>query len=132
MPERSDLELYGKQLVEDGFKVWLSPFGRVGYLVYEKDGLWGSFQESEFDGFEHLMPLKPSKEFGSHMHIEPAPPVGPERWTVQAARDCARATNWNSVVGTQPNQGEHWLSPSAYALHAVTFPTDVIDRGDMS
>lgn len=115
------LRAYGQALVDAGFEVWLTRTftGSGGYLQYRDPatGCQGSLQESYFDGWQHLMPLVPSREFGSSMFIED--PLDP--WTVGAARQCAQPTNRNSVVGTRENaRDKTWRSPEAIALHEET------------
>lgn len=111
------LASYGNELVEAGFEVWLHKFGE-GYLTYRDPatGNQGSLQYSFMEGWQHLMPIVPSREYGSSMYIEnPSDP-----FTVEAARECARATNHNRAVGrTLANaKDRNWHSPDAIALHA--------------
>lgn len=120
----SDLDMlldYGRRLVAAGFEVWHTQSGTrsPGYLQYRdpETGCWGSLQYSLSSyRWHHLMPLVPSKEYGSSMFIErPAP-----AFTVEAARQCAREFNRNSVVGTRSNaKGRTWVSKSAVPLHVV-------------
>lgn len=112
------LTTYGNELVAAGFEVWLHRFGE-GYLTYRDPatGNGGSLQYSQsgFD-WQHLMPLVPSREYGSCMHMQDPLPV----WTVEAARQCASASNYNDAVGTTlRNAGDRaWRSPSGVALHS--------------
>jgi hypothetical protein len=100
--------------------VWLTEFGGCGYLTYERGGYFGHLQCSDFEGWRHDMPIVPSREFGSSMFIG-----GEGRqsqaavFTVEAAEQCARPTNWNPVVGTQANAGPRtWISPKAEKITA--------------
>jgi hypothetical protein len=111
------LASYGNELVAAGFEVWLHKFGE-GYLTYRDPatGNRGSLQYSLMEGWQHYMPLVPSLEYGSAMHMEnPLPP-----FTVEAARQCAQSTNHNRVGGrTLANARDRaWHSPSAQQLHA--------------
>lgn len=108
---------YAKTLVAAGFKVWLTPtnYRDGGFLTYQdpENGCWGTFQESEFEGWDHHMPIKPSRENGSSMwHL----PEDEDRWTVDAAKQCAQPTNYNSLVGTQSNYPAR-IFPSSVAVH---------------
>jgi hypothetical protein len=108
------LEEYGARLKAAGFRVWVTPTPRGGYLTYERDGYYGHLQASDFEGWRHDMPLVPSREYGSSMFIgEPVEDV----WSVAAAEQAARATNHNDVVGTRPNAGSRtWISANAYEI----------------
>jgi len=112
------LASYGHELVAAGFEVWLTKTSPTeGYLQYRDPvtGCAGSLQRTEWDGWQHLMPLVPSIVYGSAMHLDdPADP-----FTVEAARECARPTNRNRAVGaTLANaKGNVWRSPRAIALH---------------
>lgn len=114
------LEQYGQELVTAGFEVWLTRTGmrgRGGYLQYRdpETGCTGCLQESFTEGWQHLMPLVPSREYGSSMHIGNPLSV----FTVEAARQCAQPFNRNDVVGRQANaRDKQWRSHSAVALHA--------------
>ena len=102
--ERARLLEYANTLAAAGFEVWHGASqGSPGYLVYRNasNGCWGTFQRSYFDGWQHLMPIKPSREHGSAMYLDrPIPP-----WTVAAARQCAQPTNRNDLVGRHANYG---------------------------
>ena len=111
------LASYGNELVEAGFEVWLHKFGE-GYLTYRDPatGNQGSLQYSLMEGWQHYMPLVPSRKYGSSMHIEnPADP-----FTVEAARECAADTNYNNAVRARLANARDraWRSPDALALHA--------------
>jgi hypothetical protein len=106
------LTAYAAKLAAAGFRVWLTPMaGRSGgFLTYERGGFYGHLQLSEWDGWQHDMPIVPSREFGSSMFIEQ--PLDP--WTVEAAEQAAQEWNTNSAVGRQRNAGSRtWLSSSA-------------------
>jgi hypothetical protein len=116
--EREALENYARELVAAGFKVWhnASTGRSPGYLTYEdpETGYRGLFQRSEFEGWQHHMPIIPSRENGSSMHLD----TETDPWTVEAARETARETNRNAVVGTQRNAGpKAWLSRNARPIH---------------
>lgn len=110
---------YGNELVAAGFEVWRTD-GTSPYLQYRDPttGAAGSLQSVGYFGeWTHYMPIVPSREFGSSMHLD----TDTDPWTVEAARECARPTNRNSVVGTQRNAGaKAWRSPDAVALHSLT------------
>jgi len=111
------LEEYGQRLVEASFRVWVTATHSRsgGFLTYERGGFWGHLQESTYEGWQHDMPLVPSREFGSAMFI--GVPVE-DVWSVEAAEQAAQATNHNDIVGTQRNAGDKtWLSKDAYPLH---------------
>lgn len=120
----NQLEAYGQELVAAGFEVWLTRTTSRGggYLQYRDPatGCTGSLQESFTEGWQHLMPLIPSREYGSSMHIgNPLPP-----FTVEAARQCAQPFNWNDVIGRRPNaRDKQWRSASAIALHTEHAPS---------
>lgn len=113
------LTSYGNELVAAGFEVWLTKgyFRSGGYLQYRDPatGAQGSLQYSDHEGWQHLMPIVPSRENGSSMFLE----TQTDPFTVDAARECARPTNRNNVVGTQRNAGDRtWHSSDALQLHA--------------
>lgn len=113
------LTTYGRELAAAGFEVWLTDTTWGGYLQYTdpQTGYSGSLQRSEWDGYQHLMPLVPSREYGSAMHLD----TDTDPWTVEAARECASATNRNHATGNRPlaNAGRRvWRSDKAIALHA--------------
>lgn len=105
----SDLMEYAKVLVAEGFEVWhTKSTGRSGgWLTYRnpKNDCWGTLQLSEYDGWQHLMPIKPSRENGSSMHVQDRrnPNASFPAFSVEAARQCAQPTNWNAIVGEQQN-----------------------------
>ena len=104
---------YGNQLKAAGFDVWVNPSPGLEYLVYmAPGGCYGTLQESEFDGWGHYMPLKPSREFGSSMFLD----TELDPWTVDAARECAQPVNHNHVIGWQANARTHWMSPNYVSL----------------
>lgn len=108
---------YAKKLASSGFKVWHVPGIRDGFLIYQntENGFWGTFQQSEFEGWQHLMPIKPSREIGSSMFMEePGDP-----WTVQAAQQCAQEFNTNKVVGRQRNNTSYSLPAKAVEVTAA-------------
>lgn len=113
------LTQYGKELVAAGFEVWLTKtnFRDEGYLQYRNPltGAAGSLQYSDsLPGWQHLMPIVPSREYGSAMHLD----TDLNPFTVEAAQECAQLTNRNAVVGTQRNaQGRTWRSAEAIPLH---------------
>ena len=90
-----ELNKYAKELVKDGFEVWYvnSGYTSNGFLVYTKGGYWGIFQNSEFEGWGHTMPISPSKENGSGMLIE-----HDNQWSVDAANKTAQPQNSNPVT----------------------------------
>ncbi len=110
---------YGRELVAAGFEVWLTKTHsrEGGYLQYRnpENGCSGSLQYSYYDGWAHFMPLVPSREFGSSMHMQdPADP-----FTVEAAQQCAQPFNYNDVIGRQANARDcQWRSPDATQLHS--------------
>lgn len=115
------LQDYGRKLVAAGFRVWFTPADGCGYLTYEKEGNYGTLQCSYFEGWGHSMPIVPSREFGSSMYVGSADRQSQKYvFTVQAAEECARPTNYNPDVGTQRNEGavkgSHWLSPDAVEI----------------
>ena len=114
--EDDDLTTYARTLADAGFEVWRTPGHMGGYLTYRDPAtnLWGTFQYSDSEGWQHLMPLKPSVEYGSHMHLQnPGAP-----FTVLAARQCASPTNYNEVIGWHGNARTAWLSPTAILIES--------------
>lgn len=118
--DTAQLETYGAELVAAGFEVWLTSTTWGGYLQYRDPatGCTGTLQRSDFEGWGHSMPLVPSRQYGSSMHMQDPLPV----WTVEAARQCAAETNYNDAVrATLRNAKDRtWRSPSAVALHPTT------------
>ncbi len=111
-----DLKTYGLLLVQHGFRVWWTSMGTgPGYLQYQNpaNGCWGSVQHSETFGWQHLMPIVSSVEYGSAMFAEDPEDV----WTVAAAVQCAQPHGWNRMVGWQPARRDPWRSAAAVALH---------------
>lgn len=104
---------FGRTLVAAGFEVWHTSYGRDGYLTYRnpENDCWGTLQHSDHEGWQHLMPISPSVEAGSSMFIDKAHPP----FTVEAARQCARPTNYNSLVRRRENHAPY-LSPRAVQL----------------
>lgn len=104
----ADVELvkaYGRTLALHGFEVTFHTSGRIGFLTYRdpETGYRGTFERSEFEGWDHHMPLVPTVTYGSSMwHLADDAP----RWTVDAARLTARELNWNPIVGSQFNAGD--------------------------
>jgi len=122
---------YADELVAAGFEVWRTRRGAndAGWLTYRNpaNGCWGTLQGGS-DGWEHLMPIRPSRENGSSMFVQdrrhPLRRLDP--FTVEAAIQCARPSNWNEVVGRQEN-APAYLSPSA-----VRVGDDAANGGDVS
>lgn len=126
---------YGNELVAAGFEVYLTKTGyrEGGYLQYRDPatGNWGSLQYSLSASYwQHLMPMVPSQQFGSSMFVQARPRTGAgswnakattlSPWTIEAARQCASDTNWNEIVGTQPNaKDKTWVSARAIPLHGI-------------
>jgi hypothetical protein len=114
---------YGQELVAAGFEVWFTQTWGGGYLQYRDPatGACGSLQHGS-EGWQHLMPIPPSREFGSSMHLDkPSPP-----FTVEAAKECARPFNRNGIVGRQPNAGDRtWRSDKAVRI-GPTITTAVV------
>lgn len=107
-----ELQEYAHRLSEAGFRVYAhSGPGLITFLLYsqEVDGktCFGSVQRANFgNGYEHHMPIRPSKENGSSMWVKDVP----EDLSVEAARMVARPSNYNPLVGTQANwQDLAWL-----------------------
>jgi hypothetical protein len=116
MRDLTMLTSYGNELVTAGFEVWLHKFGE-GYLTYRDPvtGAQGSLQYSLMEGWQHLMPIVPSQKNGSSMFLE----TQTDPFTVEAARECARLTNYNGVVGIQYNAKDRaWRAADALQLHA--------------
>ena len=111
------LASYGNELVAAGFEVWLTKITWGGYLQYRDPatGNAGSLQRTEWDGWQHLMPLINGREYGSAMHLD----TDTDPWTVKAARECAADTNYNSAVRAawRTPGTKAWRSPDAIALH---------------
>jgi hypothetical protein len=111
---------YGNELVAAGFEVWLTKtYSRAGgYLQYRDPatGAQGSLQYSVNESaWQHLMPIVPSRQYGSSMSLQTAT----DPFTVDAARECARLSNYNDVVGIQYNAKDRaWRSSRAIALHS--------------
>lgn len=115
---RKRMEEYGAELVAAGFQVWFVPmYPEHGFLEYRSpEGWWGLLQEDYWGTVEHSMPIVPSRENGSSMFIEEPLDV----WTVEAARQCARPMQRNSVVGLQKNAGDRFrMASGAVPLHPV-------------
>ena len=123
MATKEEVEAYGLRLVDAGFEVWMSDYGRTGYLVYRNtdNECWGTFQPSEHSGWEHSMPIEPSREHGSSMWVED---IEPDQWTIEAARKCAQRSNYNPIVGRHHNVRDKYRRLSGgfsgmRALHEV-------------
>lgn len=127
MIDTNALVAYGQTLVAEGFEVWHtgSGFRDAGWLTYRNpaNDCWGTLQYSLSEArWQHLMPITPSKEYGSSMHVEVKPTSSDPRtgtmpaFTVEAARQCASPSNWNRGVGKRANAGKAYLSPSAVRL----------------
>lgn len=115
---RSPLEEYGRTLAAAGFEVWLTAldYRDEGYLTYRdpENGCWGTLQHSFMEGWQHLMPIEPSREYGSSMYLD----TELDPFTVEAARECARPTNRNGAIGARANARDGWLSPAAVRIKA--------------
>lgn len=103
--DRETVRAYGRVLALHGFEVAYHAYGRFGFLTYRdpETGYQGSFERSEFEGWDHHMPLVRSRKYGSSMWFLAD---DASRWTVEAARLTARETNTNRLVGTQRNAGD--------------------------
>lgn len=103
----SALREYAQLLHSNGFAIY-EPLGTWNHFVYSRivDGQ-ECFGVAEKDtvgfGYSHSMPIKPSRENGSHMFVDYADGRPVEDLTVEAARTIAQPTNWNKVVGVQKN-----------------------------
>lgn len=128
------LRAYAELLHSNGFAVY-EPKGRSGdYFTYSRvvDGreCFGTVSESQEPhllralgrtqdaGYEHRMPIEPSREHGSSMFVEINTPLGfgvtrrtsvrvIEGLTIEAAELVARPSNGNHLVGTQYNWREY-------------------------
>lgn len=94
---------YAVELIDAGFTVYAAgPNWNFMHYLEPQGRYYGTISKSEFEGWGHSMPIKPSHEFGSGMYIDEAD-ARVDPFTVKAARDTARAFNTNRAVGTQPN-----------------------------
>lgn len=68
-----DLQEYAATLIDAGFTVSI-PEPRKRYdgtplpqrwFYYERDGFAGTVERTDFEGYRHSMPIKPSREYGS-------------------------------------------------------------------
>lgn len=105
MLKNERMQEYADLLQANGFQVYESKSGE--YFMYSQvvDGreCFGLFQHDTyrteaFRTYEHRMPIKPSREFGSAILV-----VGVEQndFTVEAARKVAQPTNRGLHVGPQ-------------------------------
>jgi hypothetical protein len=60
---------------------------------------WGSVEVTDFEGYRHHMPIRPSRENGSSMWVKDVP----DYLDVETARKVASPRNYNPLVGTQEN-----------------------------
>lgn len=109
-----ELKPYLSELQKAGFKVYMhkgaTPRRTLTYAVYSRVSesgreLFGIVQLDEYwrlgQTLKHSMPIKPSREYGSAMFIEPIEQVLSS--TVAYAELVTRETNWNRLVGEQRN-----------------------------
>lgn len=99
-----ELQEYARRLSAAGFRVYVSNspgFNRHFLYSQEVDGkaCFGSVQRADFGGYQHSMPIKPSRENGSSMFVEGVP----DDLEVETARRVAQPSNYNPLVGTQTN-----------------------------
>jgi hypothetical protein len=93
----------------------------AGYFVYSRtvDGveLFGIVNRADFpllgQPFSHSMPIRPSREHGSSMFVDPDPAEPLAHDSVEMAERVTRAENSNYVVGLHRNFYEvpRYLSP---------------------
>ncbi|AVD99659.1 hypothetical protein HWB51_gp041 [Mycobacterium phage Cuke] len=105
------LREYSNLLEANGFAIYESKDPTFDYFVYSRmvDGreCFGSVSYDRFEGFNHSMPIKPSREHGSSMFIEG---IRHLEATVEAAKKTASPTNSNKVVGRHENyRDEYWI-----------------------
>lgn len=106
------LREFAQTLLANGFTVWLSKGSlRSSYITYSQmvddKECFGtvSAQRIALGGsrYTHLMPIRPSREYGSSMWVEGVP----NELSLEAAQKVAQPTNRNHVVG----QHENWPDP---------------------
>ena len=77
--DSTELQDYAALLIENGFAVYV-PTPRLRYdgtpipvrwFVYERGGYWGTLERTDFDGYRHSMPIKPSREYGAGIITNP-------------------------------------------------------------
>lgn len=106
MIKNDALRAYADLLENTGFDIY-EPRGTWNFFVYSQpvDGVecFGIVQyEGRFlgaEGFQHTMPIKPSREHGSSMWVEGVK----DEATVEAANAVAQPSNYNRLVGTHKN-----------------------------
>lgn len=74
-----DLQAYAAMLMDHGFTIrTFAPKLNVhgvpiphAWFEYERDGYRGHVERTDFDGYRHSMPIKPSREYGSSTITNP-------------------------------------------------------------
>lgn len=112
MPELRD---YAVELLANDFSVFITERaadqvdGRCPFILYSRvvngQELFGSveFSRVSLEPWQHSMPIKPSRWFGSSMFID-APGVDP--LSVEYAELITREFNWNHIIGRHANWRE--------------------------
>lgn len=120
------LREYADLLEANGFTIYLptGPGHNWTYFVYSQvvDGqeCFGTVQAEYFGGYTHLMPIRPSAQFGSSMVVDGVPnpqnQIGRAELTVEEARTVARPSNTGPYVS-----GRHYnhKNPGVLARHFV-------------
>jgi hypothetical protein len=108
------LREYAELLAKNGFTIY-EPKGVWEYFVYSRmvDGreCFGSVQRGgALEGYQHHMPIKPSKEHGSSMFVEDVP----DELTIEAATAVASPRNYNKLVGSHENYRDDRFLESGY------------------
>jgi hypothetical protein len=104
------LSSYAQLLSDAGFRIYMPKSAPSTHFIYSQPVMgrecFGLVQRDEFGAFQHLMPIRPSKQHGALMSVQG---VGGEL-TVEAARRVALPDNRNDLAGTHHNfYDREWL-----------------------
>lgn len=104
------LREYAELLHANGFNIYESTRS-AKYFVYSRmvDGVecFGDVQRDDVGfGYSHYMPIKPSVENGSSMFVDYPDGRPVNDLTIEAAKQVAKPTNWNRLVGLQKNDSD--------------------------
>lgn len=111
---------YGHRLLKAGFTVWVPRGPGWQHIVYQRE-VRGRLCEGTVQRedtltacYQHLMPIRPSIEGGSAMHVDAVPITS--TLTVRDALKIASPHNRNKVVGWRENHPREGRRDRSYYL----------------
>lgn len=101
---------YAERLHANGFNIY-EPSRPGKFFIYSRvvDGVecFGDVQRDDVGfGYSHHMHIKPSVENGSSMFIDYPDGKPVDDLSIEAAKQVAKPSNWNRIVGLQKNHAD--------------------------